>query len=92
MLKSLGYEDYPVFTKKSITDLSYLACAKKLFEVDSIYPKFATHNAHTLSAINYLGENKNYEFQRLFGMGELLYKCAENVLDTTNTTPLYTHQ
>ena len=57
-----GYDNYSVFTKKSITDLSYLACAKKLFEVDSIYPKFATHNAHTLSAINYLGENKTMNF------------------------------
>ena len=84
-----GYEDYSVFTKKSITDLSYLACAKKLFEVDSIYPKFATHNAHTLSAINYLGENKNYEFQRLFGMGELLYKCAEEVLNDKHHTSIY---
>jgi len=84
-----GYQDYPVFTKKSITDLSYLACAKKIFEIDSIYPKFATHNAHTLSAINYLGKNKNYEFQRLFGMGELLYKCAEKVLDNKQPTSIY---
>ena len=84
-----GYEDYPVFTKKSITDLSYLACAKKIFEIESIYPKFATHNAHTLSAINYLGRNKNYEFQRLFGMGELLYKCAEKVLDNKQPTSIY---
>jgi len=84
-----GYQDYPVFTKKSITDLSYLACAKKIFEIESIYPKFATHNAHTLSAINYLGRNKNYEFQRLFGMGELLYKCAEKVLDNKQPTSIY---
>ena len=84
-----GYEDYSVFTKKSITDLSYLACAKKIFEIESIYPKFATHNAHTLSAINYLGRNKNYEFQRLFGMGELLYKCAEKVLDNKQPTSIY---
>ena len=84
-----GYEDYPVFTKKSITDLSYLACAKKIFEIDSIYPKFATHNAHTLSAIDYLGTNKNYEFQRLFGMGELLYKCAEKVLENKQPTSIY---
>ena len=84
-----GYQDYPVFTKKSITDLSYLACAKKIFEIDSIYPKFATHNAHTLSAISYLGRNKNYEFQRLFGMGELLYKCAEKVLDNKQPTSIY---
>ena len=84
-----GYHDYPVFTKKSITDLSYLACAKKIFEIESIYPKFATHNAHTLSAISYLGRNKNYEFQRLFGMGELLYKCAEKVLDNKQPTSIY---
>ena len=84
-----GYEDYPVFTKKSITDLSYLACAKKIFEIESIYPKFATHNAHTLSAISYLGRNKNYEFQRLFGMGELLYKCADKVLDNKQPTSIY---
>ena len=84
-----GYNDYPVFTKKSITDLSYLACAKKVFEIESIYPKFATHNAHTLSAIDYLGRNKIYEFQRLFGMGELLYKCAEKVLDNKQPTSIY---
>ena len=84
-----GYHDYPVFTKKSITDLSYLACAKKVFEIESIYPKFATHNAHTLSAIDYLGRNKKYEFQRLFGMGELLYKCAEKVLDNKQSTSIY---
>ena len=84
-----GYNDYPVFTKKSITDLSYLACAKKVFEIESIYPKFATHNAHTLSAIDYLGRNKKYEFQRLFGMGELLYKCAEKVLDNKQPTSIY---
>ena len=84
-----GYHDYPVFTKKSITDLSYLACAKKIFEIESIYPKFATHNAHTLSAISYLGRNKNYEFQRLFGMGELLYKCAEKVLDNKQPKSIY---
>jgi len=84
-----GYNDYPVFTKKSITDLSYLACAKKVFEIESIYPKFATHNAHTLSAIDYLGRNKKYEFQRLFGMGELLYKCAEKVLDNKQSTSIY---
>ena len=48
----LSHIDYSVYTKKSITDLSYLACAKRIFEIDSIYQKFATHNAHTVSAIN----------------------------------------
>ena len=85
----LSHIDYSVFTKKSITDLSYLACAKRIFEIDSIYPKFATHNAHTVSAINYLGKDKKYEFQRLFGMGELLYKCADKVIGYTNKTSIY---
>ena len=85
----VGHENYSVFTKKSITDLSYLACAKKIFEIESIYPKFATHNAHTVSAINYLGNDKEYEFQRLFGMGELLYKCADKVLSSSKKTSIY---
>ena len=85
----LSHIDYSVFTKKSITDLSYLACAKRIFEIDSIYPKFATHNAHTVSAINYLGKDKKYEFQRLFGMGELLYKCADKVIGNNNKTSIY---
>jgi len=85
----LSHINYSVFTKKSITDLSYLACAKRIFEIDSIYPKFATHNAHTVSAINYLGKDKKYEFQRLFGMGELLYKCADKVIGNTNKTSIY---
>ena len=85
----LGHDNYSVFTKKSITDLSYLACAKRIFEIGSIYPKFATHNAHTVSAIHYLGEGKKYEFQRLFGMGELLYKCADSVLEKSNKASIY---
>lgn len=84
-----GYENYSVFTKKSLTDLSYLSCAKRIFEVNSIYPKFATHNAHTISAISYLGGEKNYEFQRLYGMGELLYKCSQDVLSLNKTTSIY---
>jgi|TARA_B110000977_G_scaffold201586_1_gene297024 RHH-type proline utilization regulon transcriptional repressor/proline dehydrogenase/delta 1-pyrroline-5-carboxylate dehydrogenase len=84
-----GYEDYPVFTKKSLTDLSYLACAKRIFEIESIYPKFATHNAHTISAICHLGKNKDYEFQRLFGMGELLYKCSKDILQHDKKVSIY---
>ncbi|MCV2524652.1 MAG: trifunctional transcriptional regulator/proline dehydrogenase/L-glutamate gamma-semialdehyde dehydrogenase [Candidatus Lightella neohaematopini] len=73
-----GLSDYPVFTRKIYTDLSYLACAKKLLSVPQyIYPQFATHNAHTLSSIYYFaGQNYyegQYEFQCLHGMGETLY-------------------
>lgn len=74
-----GLEGYPVYTRKVYTDVSYLACAKKLLGVPSlIYPQFATHNAHTLAAIYQLaGQNYypgQYEFQCLHGMGEPLYE------------------
>ncbi|EPR9103009.1 trifunctional transcriptional regulator/proline dehydrogenase/L-glutamate gamma-semialdehyde dehydrogenase [Cronobacter sakazakii] len=74
-----GLEGYPVYTRKVYTDISYLACAKKLLAVPNlIYPQFATHNAHTLAAIyNLAGQNYypgQYEFQCLHGMGEPLYE------------------
>ncbi|CNJ59513.1 trifunctional transcriptional regulator/proline dehydrogenase/L-glutamate gamma-semialdehyde dehydrogenase [Yersinia aldovae] len=74
-----GLEGYPVYTRKVYTDVSYLACARKLLAVPNlIYPQFATHNAHTLSAIYHLaGHNYypgQYEFQCLHGMGEPLYE------------------
>lgn len=74
-----GLEGYPVYTRKPYTDVSYLACARKLLTVpESIYPQFATHNAHSLSAIYQLaGQNYypgQYEFQCLHGMGEPLYE------------------
>ena len=65
-----GYEGYPVFSKKSLTDIAYLACAKEIFKNKKIFPKFATHNAHTVSSIHHIGKDFNYEFQRLYGMGE----------------------
>lgn len=75
-----GLESYPVFTRKQHTDVSYLACARlALAERDSLYPQFATHNAHTLASVmHYAGSNKNYEFQRLHGMGEELYSEVTN--------------
>jgi RHH-type proline utilization regulon transcriptional repressor/proline dehydrogenase/delta 1-pyrroline-5-carboxylate dehydrogenase len=71
-----GLADYPVFTRKSATDLSYLACVQvMLSRPDVFYPQFATHNAHTAAAIHQLGQNHpGYEFQRLHGMGESLYR------------------
>ncbi|MCP4183035.1 MAG: bifunctional proline dehydrogenase/L-glutamate gamma-semialdehyde dehydrogenase, partial [Hyphomicrobiales bacterium] len=71
----LGLDGFPLFTRKENTDISYIACAKKLLSMtDHIYPQFATHNAHTVAAVRYLaGENHDtYEFQRLHGMGEAL--------------------
>ncbi|MEO2176224.1 MAG: bifunctional proline dehydrogenase/L-glutamate gamma-semialdehyde dehydrogenase PutA [bacterium] len=75
-----GLDDYPVFTRKSSTDLCYQACVKLLLQSrDTIYPQFATHNAYTVAMIlelDHLSSGTNgtgYEFQRLHGMGESLY-------------------
>ncbi len=70
-----GLSDYPVFTRKVSTDLSYLACARKLLANGAaFYPQFATHNAHTLAAVlEMAGNRRDYEFQRLHGMGQALY-------------------
>ncbi|MBX8562185.1 trifunctional transcriptional regulator/proline dehydrogenase/L-glutamate gamma-semialdehyde dehydrogenase [Pseudomonas cichorii] len=74
-----GLEGYPVYTRKVYTDVSYIACARKLLAApEVIYPQFATHNAHTLAAIYHIaGQNYypgQYEFQCLHGMGEPLYE------------------
>jgi len=72
-----GLADYPVFTRKASTDVSYLACAKRLLaDPVAFYPAFATHNAHTLAAIAEIaaaGGHEDWEYQRLHGMGEELY-------------------
>ncbi len=70
-----GISSYPVFTRKSHSDVSYLACARAALAAgDKIYAQFATHNAHTLaSVLHYAGSRRDYEFQRLHGMGEELY-------------------
>jgi RHH-type proline utilization regulon transcriptional repressor/proline dehydrogenase/delta 1-pyrroline-5-carboxylate dehydrogenase len=70
-----GLADYPVFTRKIATDVSYLACARKLLDAsDVIYPAFATHNANTIGQVKALAEGRPFEFQRLHGMGEALYE------------------
>ena len=73
-----GLASYPVYTRKAFTDVAYLACAARLFQARHLQPHFATHNAHTIAAVLELGgqANKAYEFQRLHGMGELLYDEA----------------
>jgi RHH-type proline utilization regulon transcriptional repressor/proline dehydrogenase/delta 1-pyrroline-5-carboxylate dehydrogenase len=70
-----GLPDYPVFTRKVATDVSYLACAKVLLDAsDVIYPAFATHNANTIGQVKALANGRPFEFQRLHGMGEALYE------------------
>ena len=73
--QELGLPGYPVFTRKVHTDVSYLAAARRALGAGQrLYPQFATHNAHTLASIlNFAGSRRDYEFQRLHGMGEELY-------------------
>jgi RHH-type proline utilization regulon transcriptional repressor/proline dehydrogenase/delta 1-pyrroline-5-carboxylate dehydrogenase len=70
-----GLADYPVFTRKPMTDLCYMACVKKLLAARGrLFPQFATHNALTVaSVIEDAGGVEGFEFQRLYGMGEALY-------------------
>ena len=70
-----GLADYPVFTRKPMTDLCYMACVKRLLAArPRLFPQFATHNALTVaSVIEDAGGVEGYEFQRLYGMGEALY-------------------
>jgi RHH-type proline utilization regulon transcriptional repressor/proline dehydrogenase/delta 1-pyrroline-5-carboxylate dehydrogenase len=86
-----GYTDYPVFTRKLATDVSYLACATKLFSAaDVIYPAFATHNAYTIGAIKALAGSREFEFQRLHGMGEQVYETlAEEEGDRPTRVRVY---
>ena len=76
-----GVDNFPVFTKKEYTDANYIACARQLLEYnDYIYPQFATHNAQTIATIEEMAKsgyiqknNKNFELQKLYGMGNSLY-------------------
>jgi len=81
-----GLTDFPVFTRKSATDVSYVSNARKLLRLtDRIYPQFATHNAHTVAAVLEMASDlpkEAYEFQRLHGMGEALHDL---VLSDENT-------
>ena len=72
-----GLADYPVFTRKAMTDLCYMACAQKLLAArERIFPQFATHNALTVAGvIEDAGGVEGFEFQRLHGMGEALYEA-----------------
>src|SRR5205814_1000693 len=96
-----GLDDYPVFTRKAMTDLNYVACAQKLLSLrPRLFPQFATHNALTVAAVLELagGERADagsFEFQRLHGMGEELYaRLAEDVPDIACRTyaPVGSHR
>lgn len=70
-----GLSGYPLFTRKAATDVSYLACARDMLTAKNIYPAFATHNALTVATIlEWAGDKRDFEFQRLHGMGEGLFE------------------
>ena len=70
-----GLADYPLFTRKAATDVSYLACARDMLAARNIFPAFATHNALTVATLlEWAGSSRDFEFQRLHGMGEGLYE------------------
>ena len=70
-----GLADYPLFTRKAATDVSYLACARDMLEAPHIRPAFASHNALTVATIvDWAGNARDFEFQRLHGMGDGLYE------------------
>src|SRR5690554_2813035 len=74
--QQMGLSGYPVYTRKASTDVSFVACARYMLSANTegnIFPQFATHNAHTICAIQQMGDGRRYEFQRLHGMGKDLY-------------------
>ncbi len=94
--QELGLCDYPVFTRKAATDTSYLACARVMLGAgDALYPQFATHNAHSLAAIDAIaGGRRDFEFQRLHGMGEALHEIHRTLggVPTRIYAPVGSHE
>ncbi len=92
-----GLAAYPVFTRKAATDVSYLACVGYLLEHnDCFFPQFASHNAFTLAWVIALAKGRNFELQRLHGMGEALYSvldaCYANVPPVRIYAPVGDHE
>lgn len=87
----MGYPDLPVFTRKWATDCSYLVCAKYLLEnPEKFRAQFATHNAHSVAAVmSMAGTFRDFEFQRLHGMGVALYQAANHVYDELPSVRIY---
>lgn len=92
-----GLDNFPLYTRKNHTDISYIACAEKLLAAqDVIFPQFATHNIQTLSTIYEMAGDKAYEFQCLHGMGEDLYSHVVGKENLNRVVRIYapvgTHQ
>ncbi len=83
-----GLDDFPVFTRKIATDVSFLACAARLFEHDDvIYSAFATHNAYTVAAVKEMSQGRPFEYQRLHGMGEEVFETLHKI-EGNDPTPV----
>ncbi len=91
LAQELALAGYPVFTRKVNSDVCFLACARRLFaEKDAFYPQFATHNAHTMAAVlEFAGNTRDFEFQRLHGMGEELYEEVVEKADLGTPCRIY---
>jgi RHH-type proline utilization regulon transcriptional repressor/proline dehydrogenase/delta 1-pyrroline-5-carboxylate dehydrogenase len=90
-----GLGEYPLFTRKAATDVSYLACARDMLRARNIFPAFATHNALTVATLlEWAGTSRDFEFQRLHGMGEGLYEplVREQGYQTRIYAPVGGHQ
>lgn len=96
-----GFPDYPVYTRKCNTDVSYLACAHTLLQsTGRIFPMFATHNAHTVAAVLEMARaagadpQNDFELQRLFGMGDSLfdYLIKERLAHASIYAPIGPHE
>jgi RHH-type proline utilization regulon transcriptional repressor/proline dehydrogenase/delta 1-pyrroline-5-carboxylate dehydrogenase len=98
--QQLGLADYPVFTRKENTDVSYMACARYLLSTatdNCIYPQFASHNAHTVAALTEMAAmnpTRDFEFQRLHGMGDALYDSliSEHNINVRIYAPVGAHK
>lgn len=85
-----GLDDYPVFTRKCNTDASYLAAVQVLKKCkDTLFPQFATHNAHTVAYVKHFFKPNECEFQRLHGMGDTLYESLNNNSDKSYICRVY---
>ena len=84
-----GLSGYPVFTRKASTDLAWLASLRRLFSCKHLYAQVATHNAYSIAAAQRLSNGQRFEFQRLHGMGELLYARAQAHFDSMPQVRVY---
>lgn len=93
-----GFDGYPVYTRKEATDVAYLVCARFLLQnhvQELLYPQFASHNAHTVAAIMCMaGNRREYEFQRLHGMGDALYNTVlqQELINVRIYAPVGSHK